>query len=132
MNLIKDKWIPIKRVDGSLDTIAPWEIGAAENPVIDIAAPRPDFRGALYQFLIGLAQTAFAPEDDDEWEEKWNRIPECEGLKDAFEKFSDAFELDPENGPAFMQDKNITELEELPIEDIVRLYYWIHSNRWQY
>lgn len=107
MNLIKNKWIPVKRVDGSTDTIAPWEIGAAENPVSDIAAPRPDFRGALYQFLIGLVQTAFAPEDDDEWEEKWNRIPECEELKEAFEKFSDAFELDPESGPAFMQDFNI-------------------------
>jgi len=107
VNLIKDKWIPIKRADGTFHPIAPWEIGAAENPVIDIAAPRPDFRGALYQFLIGLVQTAFAPEDDDKWEEKWSRIPECEELRKAFEKFSDAFELDPESGPAFMQDIQI-------------------------
>ena len=119
MNLVKDKWIPVKRADGTPDTIAPWEIGATNNPVVDITAPRPDFRGALYQFLIGLVQTAFAPEDDDEWEEKWKKVPECEELRMAFEKFSDAFELDPESGSAFMQDKSITELEELPIEDII-------------
>jgi CRISPR system Cascade subunit CasA len=119
VNLIKDKWIPVRRADSTPDTIAPWEIGASENPVIDIAAPRPDFRGALYQFLIGLVQTAFAPEEDDEWEEKWKKTPKCEELRKAFEKFSEAFELDAENGQAFMQDKSITELEELPIEDLV-------------
>ncbi|MBD3419099.1 MAG: type I-E CRISPR-associated protein Cse1/CasA, partial [Chitinivibrionales bacterium] len=78
MNLINDKWIPAKRADGTMQEIAPWQIGYDENPVIDILAPRPDFRGALFQFLIGLVQTAFMPEDDDEWEERWHDIPKCE------------------------------------------------------
>jgi CRISPR system Cascade subunit CasA len=107
VNLIKDKWIPVRRADGTPDTIAPWEIGAVDNPVVDIAAPRPDFRGALYQFFIGLVQTAFAPEDDGEWEEKWKKVPKCEELQKAFKNFSDAFELDSDNGPAFMQDVTI-------------------------
>jgi CRISPR system Cascade subunit CasA len=119
VNLIKDRWIPIRRADDTPDTIAPWEIGAADNPVVDIAAPRPDFRGALYQFFIGLVQTAFAPEDDSEWEKRWKKMPGCKELQDAFEKFAEAFELDAENGPVFMQDKTITELDELPIEDLV-------------
>jgi CRISPR system Cascade subunit CasA len=114
VNLIKDKWIPVRRADGTPDTIAPFEIGASDNPVVDIAAPRPDFRGALYQFLIGLVQTAFAPEDDDEWEEKWKKVPKCEELRKAFEMFSEAFELDAENGPAFMQDYSM-KTEEKPI-----------------
>ena len=93
---------------------------SADNPVVDIAAPRPDFRGALYQFLIGLVQTAFAPEDDNEWEEKWKEIPKCEDLRKAFERFSKAFELDADNGPAFMQDFNMP--EKAKSEDIYSLF----------
>lgn len=107
MNLIKDKWIPAKRKDHTISKIAPWEIGADSNPVVEINAPRPDFRGALYQFLIGLVQTTYAPQDDDEWLEHWETIPSCDELKKAFEKYSDAFELFNENGPAFMQDYNM-------------------------
>lgn len=120
MNLVKDKWIPVKRADGTPDIIAPWEIGASDNPVVDIAAPRPDFRGALYQFLIGLVQTAFAPEDDVEWEEKWKKIPDCEELQKSFERFSEAFELTAESGPAFMQDFDMP--ENAKNEDVYSLF----------
>ena len=109
MNLIEDKWIPVKRNDGSLCQIAPWEIGTGENPVTEIKAPRPDFRGALYQFLIGLVQTAFAPQDEEEWEDYWDNPPSCKTLKEAFEKFKDGFELFNQNGPAFMQDYDLPE-----------------------
>ena len=67
MNLITDPWIPVIRKDGP-DKSCPWQIVEAENPVIEINAPRPDFQGALYQFMIGLLQTCFAPEDEDEWD----------------------------------------------------------------
>ncbi len=124
MNLIKDKWIPAKRKDHTISKIAPWEIGADNNPVVEISAPRPDFRGALYQFLIGLLQTAYAPQDDEEWLEHWETIPSCSELKKAFEKYSVAFELYNENGPAFMQDydmqkdftKNNNEIKSLLID----------------
>ncbi len=120
MNLLNDKWIPAKRANGSKDIIAPCEIGADENPVIEINAPRPDFRGALYQFLIGLVQTTFAPEDDDEWKERWENPPSCEELKKAFEKFEEAFELVNENGPAFMQDADLSDnIEESDIQSLL-------------
>ncbi|MCK9169540.1 MAG: type I-E CRISPR-associated protein Cse1/CasA [Treponema sp.] len=104
MNLIKDGWIPASRSDGSVCFIAPWEIGKSDNPVTEIKAPRPDFRGALYQFLIGLVQTTFSPEEEEDWTDYWGNIPSCDELKNAFEKYADAFELYSENGPAFMQD----------------------------
>jgi CRISPR system Cascade subunit CasA len=104
MNLIKDAWIPASRSDGSVCFIAPWEIGKSDNPVTEIKAPRPDFRGALYQFLIGLVQTTFSPEEEEDWTDYWENIPSCDELKNAFEKYADAFELYSENGPAFMQD----------------------------
>ena len=113
MNLIKDQWIPVRRADNTISKIAPWELGESENPVIDIVAPRPDFRGALYQFLIGLVQTTYAPSDDDEWEDKWNNIPSCDELRAVFETVAVAFELVNNNGPAFMQDMQLPEGSEV-------------------
>lgn len=114
MNLITDPWIPVIREDGT-DTIRPWQIAEAKNPVIEINAPRPDFQGALYQFLIGLLQTCFAPEDEDEWEEYWKRLPDTNELKDALGKVEDAFKLDNPDGPAFMQDYDLPDGEHKKI-----------------
>jgi len=107
MNLITDQWIPVIRKDSTPDTIMPWQIAEVENPVLEINAPRPDFQGALYQFLIGLLQTCFAPEDEDEWEDYWEKSPELNKLMDAFGEVEDAFELDNPDGPAFMQDYDL-------------------------
>ncbi|HED14965.1 MAG TPA: type I-E CRISPR-associated protein Cse1/CasA [Gammaproteobacteria bacterium] len=111
MNLITDKWIPVIREDGTHDAIVPWQIAESENPVTEINAPRPDFQGALYQFLIGLLQTCFAPEDEDEWLEFWEEIPAPEELQAVFEKVAEAFELYNPDGAAFMQDYNLPEGE---------------------
>ena len=104
MNLITDPWIPVIRQDGTEDTIIPWQIAESQNPVLEIKAPRSDFQGALYQFLIGLLQTCFAPEDEEEWLECWQEMPEKNKLQEAFEKVKVAFELENPNEPAFMQD----------------------------
>ncbi len=106
MNLITDTWIPVLRQNG-LATITPWQIVEPDNPVLEINAPRPDFQGALYQFMIGLLQTCFAPEDEEEWLELWQEPPEPEELREAFAKVEAAFELFNPDGPAFMQDFNL-------------------------
>src|SRR5690554_2205200 len=104
MNLINDAWIAIIRADGQRQRIAPWQVAELENPVVELMTPRPDFQGALYQFLIGLLQTAFAPEDEDEWLKYWQSPPDNEKLKSIFAKFSGAFELINPDGVAFLQD----------------------------
>jgi CRISPR system Cascade subunit CasA len=119
MNLIKDVWLPVVRASGKDDTIAPWQIAEKDDPVVEINAPRPDFQGALYQFLIGLLQTCFAPEDHDDWLEYWEEMPNADELKSVFEKVAPAFELDIADGPAFMQDFEDFEGEKLPVEDIM-------------
>lgn len=119
MNLITDPWIPVIRKNCMPDKIMPWQIAESENPVIEIKAPRPDFQGALYQFLIGLLQTCFAPEDEPEWLARWEKIPAPGELKAAFEKVQDAFELKFSKGTGFMQDHDDFEGEWLPIEDLI-------------
>ena len=104
MNLIYDPWIPVRRADGSRETIAPRQIteGIASNPIVAVASPRPDFDGALTQFLIGLLQTTCAPLNTLTWR-KWRReapSPEC--LRERFAAVAYVFDL--EGKVAFMQD----------------------------
>jgi CRISPR system Cascade subunit CasA len=103
MNLLNYPWIPVVRQNGTRGKIAPWQIAETKNPVTEVVAPRPDFQGALYQFLIGLLQTTYAPEDTDAWLERWQQ-PDAEHLKQRLVSFSSAFELTDSDGPSFLQD----------------------------
>lgn len=119
MNLISDPWIPVLRADGNREKIAPWQITGTKNPVVEIAAPRPDFQGALYQFLIGLLQTAFAPEDEEQWQEYWETPPNVDELKIIFARLSSAFELINTDGPAFLQDFDMPDGELKPLAGLL-------------
>lgn len=112
-NLIEERWIPIRRKSGREEQITPWEITASHesDPVISLNAPRPDFNGALIQFLIGLVQTTAAPEDEDEWEERFDATPSPNKLKATFETVKDAFNLGGD-GARFLQD--FDEIETTP------------------
>ena len=69
INLLDERWLPVRRANGDKDHIAPCQLTAdyGQNPVVALDAPRPDFNGALVQFLVGLLQTACAPSRRDEW-----------------------------------------------------------------
>lgn len=100
MNLITEGWLKGVSSKGGRETISPLDI---TGNWIDIAEPRPDFRGAIYQFLIGLLQLSIAPEDEDEWKELYQDPPSRDDLAEAFCTYQSAFDLEVE-GPAFMQD----------------------------
>lgn len=105
MNLIRDAWIPVRRRSGTTERISPWQIteGVGEDTIIGLASPRPDFSGALIQFLIGLLQTTCAPETPRQWRQWLQQPPGPEELQSAFEPVAYAFELHGD-GPRFMQD----------------------------
>ena len=113
MNLIREPWIKVRRLSGTEERVRPAQIasGGEADPVVDILAPRPDFRGALYQFLIGLLQTTFAPDEIDDWKERWDKPPTADELDKVFGTYAHAFDLDTE-GPAFMQDFDLSTGEE--------------------
>ncbi len=77
---------------------------------MELAFSRPDFNGALIQFLIGLVQTTMPPTDERAWKNVLMNPPSPKVLKNAFEKVAHAFDLDG-NGARFMQDY------ELKVED---------------
>src|ERR1035437_7721450 len=104
MNLLLDEWIEIERRSGKHQRIAPVQMTAnSDDPVVELLAPRADFRGALYQFLIGLLQTAYAPHDLSEWTTRWKTPPNEAELQKILAPYMASFELDA-TVPAFMQD----------------------------
>lgn len=119
MNLIRDAWIPVIRAKSGKGVIAPWQVAEPDDPVMELAAPRPDFQGAMYQFLIGLLQTGFAPEDQDEWQELWHTPPDATLLRTRLETLAGAFEFDNANGPAFLQDYAMSDGETKGIASLL-------------
>ncbi len=120
MNLLSSQWIPAIRQDGSECKIAPWQIAETANPVIELCAPRADFQGALYQFLIGLLQTCMAPEDIEGWESRYLVPPCSDELQAAFAAWESAFELFSEPAsPAFLQDLTLDDGEKKGIAGLL-------------
>jgi CRISPR system Cascade subunit CasA len=128
-NLIKDPWIPVTTKSGERTIIAPADLvdRYAEDPVIALDAARPDFNGALVQFLIGLVQTTCPPAHAGDWRKKFSNPPTRDELNTAFERYAHAFNLDG-TGARFRQDLdlNIDELDqkerekiEVPIEELI-------------
>lgn len=109
MNLLQDAWLPYRLSDGSTQWLP---LNQISNPeVIDFALPRADFQGAAYQFAIGILQTIFAPEDADEWFDRYQTPPTKESLQTAFSQIEHAFNLTGDK--AFMQDLDPLSEQEL-------------------
>lgn len=110
MNLVNDPWIPVRRLGGSRELIAPWQLTERheDDPVVSLGSPRADFDGALMQFLIGLLQTVMPPEDDDVWHDSYEEPPAAEELREAMVQHASAFDLFGE-GHCFMQDSELVD-----------------------
>jgi CRISPR system Cascade subunit CasA len=101
-----ESWIPWRRRDGTVEWAPPALLLELDNPVVGTAAPRPDFDGALHEFLIGLLATCFLPEDLGAWEDLAATPPTREAFEAELRKLPDAFRL-LGDGPRFMQDGSL-------------------------
>ncbi len=128
MNLLTDCWLPVIRRDGKQEKVAIWGLldDYESNPIVDLESPRPDFRNAIYQLLIGIVQVAAAPEDEEVWAELWEEPYSLEEFKQKVLKYTDCFEIDSE-GPAFMQDYDL-DVEESKQEDLTNLFISLPAN----
>ena len=90
-----------------------------DNPVTSVASPRPDFDGALLEFLVGILSVALRPADMAAWKVYWLAPPPPAELQRLLNALPDAFRLDSENGPRFLQDfvpSDLAEYDLLPID----------------
>ena len=104
-NLLNSAWLPVLRLRSGKCAIRPSQLAESlgDDPVIAIDWPRPDFRVATLEFLIGLLATAAPPHDHDDWLDRWFEPPDSAALEAAFAPIVHAFNLDGD-GPRFLQD----------------------------
>lgn len=121
MNLLEEKWLPVRRSTGRLDWIAPHQI--SEPDIVAFAANRADFNGALAQMMIGLLQTTTPVESEEDWEDLLGAPPPAEILQKWFAPVNEAFVLDGD-GARFMQDISLDALATEPskFKDISLLF----------
>lgn len=105
MNLLRDEWLPVILKDGSKKVIAITDLldDYNTNPVIELEAPRLDFKSALYQLLVGVVQVSMPPKSERAWKKLYKSPVDSSEFKEAIEKIADYFVIDSD-GPAFMQD----------------------------
>lgn len=119
LNLLTEAWIPVRRCSGATDLVAPAALAATEpDPVAALEWPRPDFRLACIEWLVGLLATACPPADHEAWLDWWNDPPDSAALDAAFAPLAHAFELDGD-GPRFLQDLEDFEAEPNPAEALL-------------
>ncbi len=100
-SLITTKWLPVIYRDGTRGKIAPLDL--ADENILGLILPRPDFQGAAWQFLLGLLQTALAPKDAESWEDIWEDGLTADTIRNALTPLEKLFEFGPDT-PSFMQD----------------------------
>jgi CRISPR system Cascade subunit CasA len=104
-SLLRDAWIPVRCRSGLRHLMRPADLTAdySVDPVVAVEWPRPDFRLASLEFLIGLLGTAIPPEDGTDWLERYHSPPSPDALAEALAPIAHAFDLDGP-GPRFMQE----------------------------
>jgi CRISPR system Cascade subunit CasA len=119
-NLISTPWVSVIRTSGQRDRVRPADLtdGIDSDPILDIDFPRPDFRCAALEFLIGLLTVACPPLDD--WEPRWTNPPSTADLEAAFAPFAVGFTFDGEGARAYQDLEDFatkaTRVEALLIE----------------
>lgn len=124
MNLIDEPWLPVLTCEGRRITITLAQI--SDPNITELDLPRLDFQGGAYQLLIGLLQTAFAPNNIDKWIDSYDSPPSFDELQAAFATVRHAFFVDDDpkgDGARFMQDldplqdvKSVNSIDGLLIE----------------
>ena len=107
-NLITEAWLPVIRASGRgahvrMDQLTD-RIG--DDPIIDLDFPRPDFRCATLEFLIGLLTVASSPRKG--WDAWWKVPPSRAELEAAFVLFKTVFTFDGNGVRAYQDHEDFT------------------------
>lgn len=118
-----EAWLPFRRGSGAIEWLPPYALTdqVADDAIVALATSRPDFGGALLEFLIGLFSVALALPDEEAWEELAEAPPPPGQLRERLMALPDAFTLDGD-GPRFLQDFSATDFAkqpDLPIENLL-------------
>ncbi len=116
------EWLPLRRRSGATEwrSIASIVSDMNGDPFVSVASPRPDFDGAVTEFLIGLLTAAFMVPAEPEWRSLWHTPPSESALQARLDALPPAFDLDGD-GPRFLQDFSPEDLQKEAVEPIQEL-----------
>ena len=116
-NLIADPWLPVRRLSGGREWIAPSGLTShfTDDPIVALDFPRPDWNAAVTELLIGLLATVMAPEDTTAWADLWEKPPTPEALAEKLATVRFAFNLDGDGPRCFQDFDPLTNLEPKPV-----------------
>lgn len=123
-DLRDEAWLPFRRRSGKIEWANPCQVTdgiASPDPIVALACPRPDFNGAVTEFLIGLYSVALKPADKNAWRRLDDNPPNTDEIRAALAALPDAFDLDGD-GPRFLQDISVADFAEIepnPIENLL-------------
>jgi len=119
INLIESEWIPVRRLDGQSDRIAPWQLTLAmeDNPIVAVDFPRADLSSAIVMFLIGLCQAAITPASAREWDKHYQHPPAPEWLREHMGALQGYFNVGGDGARCF-QDADLHDADPRPIASL--------------
>jgi len=119
-NLVSSPWLPLRRRSGRVEWSTPDGMARdlEDDPVVGFAWGRADFDASAHEFIIGLLATGFAPRDDVEWREFWNKPPTPDALSNRWQSLAAHFDLDGASS-RFLQDQD--ELADAEEKDVAGL-----------
>ena len=120
-NLLTTPWLEVRRASGLREQVRPADITDrfAEDPILALDFPRPDWNAALTEFLVGLCFLALAPDGPDAWAHRCITLPAPEELMAAWAGYVPAFDFDGDEPRAFQDFDALAALDSKPLASLL-------------
>lgn len=121
INLITDPWLPVRRLSGERSFVRPADITShfADDPILALDFPRPDWNAAVTELLIGLLACVMAPEDNDAWADLWMKPPLLEELAAKLAPLAFAFNLGGDGSRCFQDHEGLPDGDPTPVSALL-------------
>lgn len=119
MNLLKDRWIPV-RADGGTGAfcLLTYQQLLCEPGNWQVSLPRDDLELACVQLLVCMTQVMFLPEDDKTLRARISKTLSPDDFAAGISPCHDWFDLDHPTHP-FMQSRGVKAAENTPIQKLL-------------
>ena len=119
MNLLIDKWIPVRAGDGTeAFRLLTYQQLLYEPGDWQISLPRDDLELACAQLLVCMTQVMFMPEDNSAWQKRLRNPLSPDEFSTGIKPCQDWFDLDHPTQP-FMQSRGVKAAENTPIQKLL-------------
>ena len=119
MNLLIDKWIPVRDGGGTgAFRLLTYQQLLCEPGNWQVSLPRDDLELACVQLLVCMTQVIFMPEDNSAWQKRLRNPLSPDEFSTGIKRCQEWFDLDHPTQP-FMQSRGVKAAENTPIQKLL-------------